>query len=93
MAEIVGLEPLALASTMRSFFATLFRRGDALLPHAERLASAPLRRRATEQTARTVASTYAHIHALILRPGSGYEAPENTILIHTPSEVEALLGL
>jgi hypothetical protein len=44
MAEIVGLEPLALSSVMRSFYGVLFRRGDALLPHAERIASPALRR-------------------------------------------------
>lgn len=76
----------------RSFYAVLFRRGDALLPQAEALTSPALRRRAASQTAKTLASTYAHIHALVSRPGSGYAAPES-ILLHTPREVEALLGL
>ena len=51
-----------------------------------------VRRQTAMQTARTVASTYRHIHALILREGSGYDHPE-TILLHAPEEVEALLGL
>ena len=92
MAEIVGLEPLALASVMRGFYGVLFRRGDALLPSAERIFAPDVRKRASNQTARTVASTYQHIHSLVSRSGSGYENPE-TILLHSPREVEALLGL
>ena len=92
MAEMVGLEPLALSSVMRSFYGVLFRKGDALLAHAELIVSPSLRRQAATQTARTVASTYQHIHVLISRSGSGYDAPE-TILLHSPREVEALLGL
>ena len=92
MAEMVGLEPLALSSVMRSFYGVLFRKGDALLAHAELIVSPSLRRQAATQTARTVASTYQHIHSLISRSGSGYDAPES-ILLHSPREVEALLGL
>ena len=92
MADIVGLEPLALSSTMRAFYGVLFRRADEILPTAHLIASPDVRAQATSQTARTLASTHAHIHALVLRPGAGYSAPE-TILLHTPREVEALLGL
>ena len=92
MASVLGLEPLALATAMRSFYATLFRRGDALVPAAEKLTAAPLRRRAVAAAARTLASTHAHIHALVRRKGSGYDAPE-TILLHSPEEVETLLDV
>ena len=92
MASVLGLEPLALATAMRSFYATLFRRGDALVPAAEKLTTAPLRRRAVAAAARTLASTHAHIHALVRRKGSGYDAPE-TILLHSPEEVETLLDV
>ena len=77
---------------MRGFYGVLFRRGDALLPSAERIFAPDVRKRASNQTARTVASTYQHIHSLVSRSESGYENPE-TILLHSPREVEALLGL
>ena len=85
-------EPLALSSVMGAFYAVLFRHGDGLLADAERIVSPIVRREAAMRTARIVASTYAHIHALVSRAGSGYAAPE-TILLHSPQEVEALLGL
>ena len=92
MSEIVGLEPLAIAAVVRSFYGLVFKHGDHLLSQAERIASPAVRRAAAKQTARTVASTYGHIHALVSRPGSGYQQPE-TILLHSPEEIEALLGL
>ena len=69
----------------------LFKRAD-VLPHADDISAPELRRQASEQTARILASTYASMHAIISRPGSGYSAPES-ILPHTPRDVEALLGL
>jgi hypothetical protein len=92
MASVIGLEPLALSAAMRSFYTTLFQRGDALVPDAEKLASAALRKKATAQAAHTLAATHAHIHALVSRPGSGYDAP-GQILLHTPEEVQTLLDV
>ena len=89
MAAVIGLEPLALGSAMRSFYAVLFRRGDALLPHAESIASPSTRRQAAVQAAKVVASTHRHIHELVR---ARYQAPEG-ILLHSPEEIETLLGL
>ena len=92
MADIVGLEQLALTSAMRSFYGIVFRRGDELMPQSKLPLALSLRRQATVETARTIVSTYQHIYDLIQSPGSGYSAPES-ILLHTPGEVEVLLGL
>lgn len=92
MASVLGLEPLALATAMRSFYATLFQRGDRLVPAADLLDAPPLRRRAAAAAAKTLASTHAHIHSLVKRAGAGYESPE-TILLHSPAEVETLLDV
>ena len=92
MAAVIGLEPLALGSTMRSFYSVLFRLGDALVPHAELILSPALRRQALALTARTIAMTHRHIHQLVTNPGSGYPAPAE-ILLHSPDEVETLLGV
>jgi hypothetical protein len=92
MSTMLGLEPLALASAMRSFYSTLFRRGDTIVPHAALIASQRLRREVSSLASRTLASTHRHIHQLVSREGSGYDAP-STILLHSPEEVETLLGL
>ena len=92
MATVVGLEPLALGSAMRSFYSLLFRQGDALLPHADAIASPTLRRQAVALTARAVSETHAHIHELVSRPTSGYQEA-HAILLHTPEEIETLLAV
>ena len=92
MATMIGLEPLALAASMRSFYSTLFQRGDALVASVELLSSAALGRQAVLATARTLAATHQHITSLVLRPGAGYEQP-GAILLHTPEEVQTLLDV
>lgn len=90
MSEVIGLEPLALGAAMRSFYSLTFRQGDSLLgAQAELISASATRRQAATLTARVVASTHRHIHELVR---SRYETPEG-ILLHSPEEIDALLGL
>ena len=90
MSEVIGLEPLALGAALRSFYSLTFRQGDSLLgAQAELISASATRRQAASLTARVVASTHRHIHELVR---SRYETPEG-ILLHSPEEIDALLGL
>ena len=93
MADVIGLEPLALGAAMRGFYSVLFRHGDALLPNADLIEAPPVRRRTATLVAQTIASTHRHLHAMLSREGSGYEQPQKTILPHSPEEIDTLLGV
>lgn len=69
LSAVVGLEPLAMSSAMRGFYALLFKTGGALIERPERIAPLPLRRRALQLTAQTVAATHRHIHDVVSREG------------------------
>ena len=69
-----GPEPIAMASAMRGFYTLLFKTAGALIQRAERVASLPLRRRALQLTAQTVAAT-RHIHDVVSRDSSGVLGP------------------
>ena len=92
LSSVVGLESLAMESAMRGFYSLLFKTAGALIQRAERVASLPLRRRALQLTAQTVAATHRHIHGVVSRDGSGY-SDLSKILLHTPEEVETLLDV
>ena len=78
---------------MRGFYSDLFKRGDDLLPRGDLIDAPGVRRAAATLAARTVASTHRHVHVLLQRDGSGYTDPCRTILVHTPEEVDTLLGV
>ena len=92
LSEKPGLEPLALAAAMRSFYAELFRMDGMLLPAAEGITSPLLRVQAVQECAHRLAATHHHINSLVRREDSGYKRPW-AIVQQTPQEVETLLNM
>jgi hypothetical protein len=93
-ASMIGLEPLAMGSAMRGFYAILFQRGSGdVLPAAQQISSPPLRQLATMRAARAIADTHRRVHALIAQPESGYPDNGRGILLHSPEEIDTLLDV